>query len=114
METWPLVEFLTAVLDKREAAATAGSYCSGWQPEAERDESYHPHYPDPDWSWCDGCTASAASGQDADWTLRDVEAKRRIVELHCAYQPNECPDLTLRLLALPDADQPGFREEWRP
>lgn len=58
--------------------------------------------------------------------LAEVDAKRRIIDLHkgvndyCA----ECdlvrsnypyhPCTTLRLLALPYADRPGYREEWRP
>ena len=68
--------------------------------------------------------------------LREVEAKRGIVELHSdrdhfcgigsierdGYTWHEAgekrradiPCLTLRLLALPYADRPGYREEWRP
>lgn len=66
----------------------------------------------------------------AEWdparVLAEVDAKRRIIDLHkgvndyCA----ECdlvrsnypyhPCTTLRLLALPYADRPGYREEWRP
>jgi hypothetical protein len=119
-----LVKFLTAVLDRREAAAKAGSYCSGWRPRAERDESYRPHYPSAAWSTgCDGCAASWASDQGSDWTLRDVEVKRRIVE-ECRSGLSDAGTMpyggasglagrVLRLLAIPDADQPGFREEWR-
>ena len=56
--------------------------------------------------------------------LAECEAKRRVVELHpegdhdCPGQdwtrwpPGPC--LTLRALALPHADHPDFREEWRP
>jgi hypothetical protein len=46
----------------------------------------------------------------------ECEAKRRIVGLHpcdncgAAFDPCE----TLRLLALPYADHPDYREEWRP
>jgi hypothetical protein len=57
--------------------------------------------------------------------LAECEAKRRIVEEHGPWTPedeycaahdgrmtqNECP--TLRALALPYADHEGFREEWR-
>lgn len=68
--------------------------------------------------------------------LREVEAKRQIVEVHqpfevvedpacqvCAdtsdkysdeWTREEWPCLTLRLLALPYADRQGYREEWRP
>lgn len=65
--------------------------------------------------------------------LADIEAKRAMLALHddldsgghecpardslgeffTAYvTPSECP--TLRLLALPYADHPDYREEWRP
>ena len=41
--------------------------------------------------------------------LADVEAKRRIVELASSPGPQ-----ALRLLALPYADHPDYRPEWRP
>ena len=55
--------------------------------------------------------------------MAEREAKRRIVELHhtagrsglcdeCHSKVWPCP--TLRLLALPYADHPDYREEWRP
>ena len=59
--------------------------------------------------------------------LAEVDAKRSIAGLHmpidglcpeCRYRrpntpaPAPCP--TLRLLALPYADRPGYRAEWRP
>jgi len=61
--------------------------------------------------------------------LAEVDAKRRIIDLHddvsggcrtCmdAELSNDGPDAaawpcpTLRLLALPYADHPGYREEW--
>lgn len=57
---------------------------------------------------------------------RDIDAKRRIIDLHpyanllsapescesCAAIPGPC--VTLRLLALPYATRPGYRDEWRP
>ena len=62
--------------------------------------------------------------------LREIEAKRQIVEQHrpvgygdvcLSYchtrtpsQPQTWPCLTLRLLAAPYADRPGYRESWRP
>lgn len=62
--------------------------------------------------------------------LREIEAKRRIVEQHrpvgygdvcLSYchtrtpsQPQTWPCLTLRLLALPYADRPGYQEGWAP
>lgn len=58
--------------------------------------------------------------------LREIDAKRRIAALH-ARPHHQCvtedgptqwhaadPCATLRLLALPYADRPGYREEWRP
>jgi hypothetical protein len=58
--------------------------------------------------------------------LREIDAKRRIVNLH-ARTHHQCvaedgptqwhakdPCATLRLLALPYVDRPGYREEWRP
>ncbi|EPD94626.1 hypothetical protein HMPREF1486_03179 [Streptomyces sp. HPH0547] len=70
--------------------------------------------------------------------LREIDAKRRITEVHHVvggWQDEDGHDLgdgceecghseeysdrggwceTLRLLALPYADRPGYREEWRP
>lgn len=66
--------------------------------------------------------------------LAECDAKRRIIEVHhareatgfdrdgeehsamvcdaCSMEDDPCP--TARLLALPYADRPGYREEWRP
>lgn len=63
--------------------------------------------------------------------LRDVEAKRQIIQAHPMEHSKvsdftDCaacldadsylgyPCLTVRLLALPFADHPDYREEWRP
>ena len=58
--------------------------------------------------------------------LAECEAKRRIVEIHgpsdrreydyalCKRCTDGHPCDTLRLLALPYADHPDYREEWRP
>lgn len=70
---------------------------------------------------------------DPAFVLADVEAKRRIIEAHqslwrsgrapehigpacktCSSQVEGWPCTTLRLLALPYAGHPSFREEWRP
>ncbi|MFI7607700.1 DUF6221 family protein [Micromonospora sp. NPDC049366] len=45
--------------------------------------------------------------------LAEVDAKRRIVD-NCAWVLKGEACLTLRLLALPFADRPGYRDEWRP
>ncbi|MEU3683745.1 DUF6221 family protein [Streptomyces sp. NPDC030592] len=63
--------------------------------------------------------------------LREIDAKRQLFAIHrsepnpdwdrpgvdgrsctCCITQYPCP--TLRLLALPYADRPGYREEWRP
>lgn len=60
--------------------------------------------------------------KDVGW-LGECAAKRQVVELH--GDQHDCADpssgvypyvgcRTLRLLALPYADRPGYREEWRP
>lgn len=63
--------------------------------------------------------------------LREIDAKRQLLALHepgemeyvdgdvcmaCDVKGGEpfYPCKTLRLLALPYADRPGYREEWRP
>lgn len=63
--------------------------------------------------------------------LTEVDAKRRILKVHfrrrshdwdepgvkgfdCAQCADRFPCTTLRLLALPYADHPDYREEWRP
>ncbi|WP_333742672.1 DUF6221 family protein [Streptomyces ardesiacus] len=63
--------------------------------------------------------------------LREIDAKRRLIALHRELEdPQEMQDYcatcevtgkypeypckTLRLLALPYADRPGYRDEWRP
>ncbi|MEV6803151.1 DUF6221 family protein [Streptomyces sp. NPDC051132] len=71
----------------------------------------------------------------AEWdprrALREIDAKRQLLDLHapgemehvdgdvcmtCDLREPEpfYPCKTLRLLALPYADRPGYREEWRP
>jgi hypothetical protein len=67
----------------------------------------------------------------AEWdparVLREIDAKRRMLAVHRPYVPepdqsclgcaggimfSSCP--IVRLLALPYADRPGYRVEWRP
>jgi hypothetical protein len=53
-----------------------------------------------------------------DQVFRECEAKRRIVEqldfMREADALRDSAEHLLRLLALPYADHPDFREEWRP
>ncbi|MFI8531784.1 DUF6221 family protein [Streptomyces aquilus] len=75
-------------------------------------------------------TRSDAEGEhavrhDPARVLRQVDAERRLLDVHAlnGWVCDTCdngeveqtfPCLTLRLLALPYADRPGYREEWRP
>lgn len=67
------------------------------------------------------------AAHDPARVLREVEAKRRLLDIHRPYvaEPGQaclgcaggieferCP--VVRLLALPYADRPGYRDEWRP
>ncbi|MFE7236113.1 DUF6221 family protein [Streptomyces sp. NPDC057596] len=101
-------------------------------------------YRDPVAGYDDMATLRNWAGDKGGWTqeqvLREIDAKRQLVKLHgravlragggaqhfaTATVCRSCePDLqfpelswpctTLRLLALPYADRPGYREEWRP
>lgn len=89
----------------------------------------------------DGSRAAAngmhVSRHDPARVLREIDATRRIVEIHrvVGFEDEDMTDLgsgcsecgysaeygdrggwceTLRLLAAPYADRPGFRKEWRP
>jgi hypothetical protein len=77
-----------------------------------------------------GAHSAHIAEHDPARVLRDIEAKRQIVKQHrpvgyggvclslchtrAPGQPQTWPCLTLRLLALPFADRPGFQESWRP
>jgi hypothetical protein len=78
--------------------------------------------------------AAHIAAHDPARVLREIDAKRRLVECHEPWTASNgdticgrCgrehidgrpgghfPCQTLRLLALPYADRPGYREEWRP
>jgi hypothetical protein len=92
-----ITEFLTARLADDERACGGGD--------------------DPE-SWCDRATGVHLG---PDRALAELEAKRRIIELHpemlewcveCAHESHPCR--TLRALALPFADHPDYDEAWRP
>lgn len=70
--------------------------------------------------------AAHIARHDPARVLSEIDAKRRLLALH-ARAHHQCvtedgptqwhaadPCTTLRLLALPYADRPGYREEWRP
>ena len=93
---------------------------------------------DEDWVEIGSPSIDHVQRHDPHRVLAECEAKRRIIETHRPYDCTDpkgqrcfvcastraypsgaaiheawpCP--TLRLLALPHADRPGYREEWRP
>lgn len=68
--------------------------------------------------------ANTEHGWTQDRVLRELDAKRKIIAEHDVYsrplgermdcQSYDFPCTTLRLLALPYADRPGYRDDWRP
>jgi hypothetical protein len=79
----------------------------------------------PDYRTYDGADIDAAVDFLHHFTsqrvLREVEAKRRMLDLYEAADPGfvgtllrNCLDTPVRLLALPFSDRPGYREEWKP
>ena len=134
-----LVEFLRARLDKEEKLARAaiaddGGQDGGFEDATWLDDRSHP--------LCAGIATDAANLIRATAVprrvLAEVDAKRRIIDEHQlrpaaeqisgrpAYGCEICHDHpeygiapegeceTLKLLALPYADQPDYRPEWRP
>jgi hypothetical protein len=63
---------------------------------------------------------ASAAGHIARWdparVLAEVDAKRQILDLatDVTEMSHDTADTMIRLLALPYADRPGYREEWRP
>jgi hypothetical protein len=115
-----LVKWLGAQLDEDEL-------------EAER--GYLKADPLPDYDGWDKSTTAGLPPAVAARVLREIDAKRQILDEHelvptapgkepgcavCVATPSWGPEVvsgpctTLRLLALPYADRPGYREEWRP
>jgi hypothetical protein len=108
-----LVEFLRARLDDDKRIAEAASEPGG------------PHWPNSDIE-IRTPQMEHARRHDPARVLAEVEAKRRIVEAFEADDNREryggcgddCEwkalDYALRLLALPYADHPDYRPEWKP
>lgn len=130
-----LVEWLRAQLDEDERIARAATER---QPYDEWDAVGDERDDDAGRSWWEvlgvarmnqapsaRALAEFIAEHDPARVLREIDAKRRILAEHalngwvCTTCDNgeveqvfPCP--TLRLLALPYADRPGYREEWRP
>lgn len=71
--------------------------------------------------------AAFIAAHDPASVLARIAADRKLLELHAPFQglehphPSYCeacgaswPCATVRLLALPHADRPGYNEQWRP
>lgn len=113
-----LVAFLRARLEDDEERAFAAR--AQWDDEDARQE------------WNDLPEASFAHARNLDpaRVLREVEAKRRILDryedavvrredpdhsqLAAQVQIQEYADWVIPLLAVPYADHPDYRQEWRP
>jgi len=111
------VEFLRTRLDEDEQVARDASS------HPARDDGHELHVIDDDYKH-DAIRIPAAR------VLADVEAKRRVVGLHreligetrggdrvgegCVECDSFWPCDTLRLLVLPYAQHPDYREEWKP
>ncbi|MEV6790890.1 DUF6221 family protein [Streptomyces sp. NPDC051320] len=75
----------------------------------------------------DGAAEAHAARHDPARVLAEIEAKRRIVDAYAEVADNDIDEpyeyaygwanglgAAVRLLALPYADHPEYREEWRP
>ncbi|MEV4767781.1 DUF6221 family protein [Micromonospora humida] len=108
-----LVTWLRAQLDDDERVARkAGQRGKWWFASGDRSVDLH-------------ALTAHAKRWDPARVLAEVDAKRSILSLHrcddaggpdpicnvCLYTPT-CE--TVKTLALPYADRPGYREEWRP
>ncbi|MEW2351458.1 DUF6221 family protein [Streptomyces sp. NPDC006684] len=127
--TADLLAFLRERLDEDAAVARAASP-GPWRPGVR---SGLTAVEGDGWTVCnaDNLDAAHITRHDPVRTLAEVEAKRALLELHHEVEdPQEMQDFcatcdvtgkypeypcqTLRLLALPYADHPDYREEWRP
>lgn len=129
-----LMAWLTAQLDEDEQIARAVEDRSApWDGQWMADGNsavrtvnghvlFYRHGPDP----LKPGLADHVAAHDPARVLREIDAKRRIVALH-ARPHHQCvtengptqwhaadPCATLRLIALPYTDRPGYQDGWRP
>ncbi|MCX4575638.1 DUF6221 family protein [Streptomyces sp. NBC_01571] len=128
-----LIEWYGAQLDEDERIANeAGGQRGQWRLATPLDDAELG-----DASWLRPPYLRHVERHDPARVLREVEAKRQILALHvptphqdegdmwpgcttCSWRDEmealrvRYPCKTVRLLALPYADRPGYREEWRP
>lgn len=132
-----IVEFLRARLDEDERAARAAFWDASGDSAGWRLQRGAGHYAfvvmdglddrvvivdEPEASDREGVAVHIVR-HDPARVLREVEAKRRLLDLHrpdsddrpeCGTCGPRHPCSTLRLLALPYADHDDYREEWTP
>lgn len=101
-----LVSFLLARISEEEAAALDSRGCYHGDGEPPRPEAVH----------VSEAFAAFVLAHDPDRVLTECVTKRRIIKLlnhpHWSGSTEERESL-LRLLAMPYAGHPAFREEWR-
>ena len=143
MTALTLADFLRARLDEDDAVARAaaarpirarGQYSDlmGLPPEQTDVSAVSVSWYRASTGWGPGDHGTWPAGTehfrrfDPAYVLADVEAKRRIVDLHtgehecprdgdnCGYWHEDEACTTLRLLALPYAEHPDYRQEWKP
>lgn len=136
-----LVEFLQARLDEDEATAKDAAMRRGptWCVDEYPAPPQWGHDPRPETVLAGGkpivesdpdygglLVVEHIARHDPSRVLAEVEAKRKIIERHqpvrvgpragidCFADGDLYPCDELRLLALPDADHPDYRPEWKP
>lgn len=120
--TVDLIAFLSARLDEDERAtrSVAADYGDTWTVAGEdwvRGSNGADVISEP------GAPTAHMARHDPARVLREIEAKRQILALHggdlakqsmfCGHCEHDTPCPTLRLLALPYADHPDYRDVWR-
>jgi hypothetical protein len=113
-----LIDWLRARLDDDQREAEAQQRFDAWVDE-QRGTNVEAIVVPP--------LSQLGSAGDPARVLAEVSAKRRILDYHvqlAAAAPNAWEEgvahaeaaiaFVVRLLALPHADRPGFRDEWRP
>ena len=143
--TADLIEFLRARLDEDEAGVRALKVPHDWHtgPGDDPDwtnecmvlmwppEFHTPYERDKHWrgeTVADPETATHIARHDPARVLREVEAKRRVLDAYVEVAEMDTPDPepefaygravglgeVIRLLALPYNDHPDYRQEWAP
>jgi hypothetical protein len=101
-----LVEFLRARLDEDEQVARPSLGAERWSPEAIN--MYAPGL--------GAGTLAHIARHDPARVLREVEAKRQLIAHLIEFMEGDYApwnEDALKIIALPYADHPSYREEWR-